>query len=244
MNDSYENKWIEHYFDIVREYFSDTRYERLIKDSFNMYEWNSKPPFIFCLSANKDMLSQWRAYSHDGQGVSIGFNTKKINIKNELPSPNVYAHNTLGIEKVVYYNHYQKNKVTELCKKVKEAFDKDPNSEDNILLSLDLAFSLVNWALIFKNPSFKEEREWRIIHTPTDSYKEPLNQLSELKFRLNSSKITTYFSYTFGEQFNSDLIKEIVIGPKCKMKKEEIEQFLGYNNLGKTKVIMSKSTYR
>jgi len=144
----------------------------------------------------------------------------------------------------VYYNHYQKNKVTELCKKVKEAFDKDPNSEDNILLSLDLAFSLVNWALIFKNPSFKEEREWRIIHTPTDSYKEPLNQLSELKFRLNSSKITTYFSYTFGEQFNSDLIKEIVIGPKCKMKKEEIEQFLGYNNLGKTKVIMSKSTYR
>ncbi|WP_424962618.1 DUF2971 domain-containing protein [Ekhidna sp.] len=244
MNDSYENKWIEHHFDIVKDFFSETRYDKLIKDSFDMYEWNSKPPFIFCLSANKDLLSQWRAYSHDGQGVAIGFSTKHLNIKNELPAPNVYAHNTLGIEKVEYYNYSQKNKVIELCKDVKEAFDKDPSSDDNIMLSLDLAFSLVNWGLIFKNPSFKEEREWRIIHTPTDSYEEPLNQLSDLKFRINSNRITTYYSYNFDKKFNSDLIKEIVIGPRCQMKLEEIEQFLKHNNLSKTRVIMSKSTYR
>lgn len=29
--------------------------------------------FAFCLSENGDLLSQWRAYAHDGSGVSIGF---------------------------------------------------------------------------------------------------------------------------------------------------------------------------
>lgn len=246
MNDSYENKWIENYFDIVKEYFKESKYNDLIKNSLAMYEWNSKPPFIFCLSASKDILSQWRAYSNDGQGVSIGFDTKYLNLKNESPSPNVYCHNTIGLQKIEYHNYSQKKKVTELCESVKNTFDKNPNSTENIMLSLDLAFSLVNWALIFKNASFKEEREWRIIHTPTDNdhYDENLDNLSKLQFRTSTGKIITYYSYNFLRKFNSNLIKEVVIGPKCKMRPEEVRQFLDYNTLRKTKITISKSTYR
>jgi hypothetical protein len=244
MNDSNENIWIEKYFDFIKDYFADSKYSELLKHTFDMYKWNSNPPFIFCLSGSKDLLSQWRAYSQDGLGVSIGFNTKKLNIQNDIPSPNVYAHNTLGIAKVEYFNHSQKNKILELCKSVKSKLDNSKDEDDNIMLSLDLAFSLVNWALVFKNGSFKEEKEYRIIHTPTDSYEEELNELSDLQFRLGQDRIITYYSYCFGKGFNSELIKEIVLGPKCKMTEEEVNQFLTHNGLNKTKIQISKSTYR
>lgn len=243
MNDSYENKWIENYFGIIREYFNESKYNELVKNSLDMYDWNSRPPFIFCFSASKDILSQWRAYSNDGQGVSIGIDTKYLNLKNESPAPNLYCHNTIGLQKIEYYNYSQKKKVEELCKSVKESFDKD---SENYMLSLNLAFSLVQWALIFKNMSFKEEKEWRIIHTPTDNdqYDESLENLSKLQFRASMGRIITYYSYNFLEKFNSKLIKEIVIGPKCKMRVEEMRQFLDYNNLNRTKITVSKSTYK
>lgn len=32
----------------------------------------------FCLSEKPDLLSQWRGYADDGQGLSIGFNKRII----------------------------------------------------------------------------------------------------------------------------------------------------------------------
>ena len=125
MNDSYENIWIEKYFPLIQEYFKEPHYAKLLKDSLKIYKCNNNPPFIFCLSANKDLLSQWRAYSQDGHGVSIGLNTKNINIKSKIPQRNVDAKNTLGIAKVEYYNYSQRNKIMELCKGLKHKFDKE-----------------------------------------------------------------------------------------------------------------------
>lgn len=244
MNDSNENIWIEKYFDVIKNFFKDTKYQKLVKESLDIYKWNSNPPFIFCLSGSKDLLSQWRAYSQDGKGISMGFNTKNLKIKRELPTPNVYGHHTIGMAKVEYFSHSQKKKVLELCKMLKNSFDSETEEDEKLFLSLDLGISLVNWALVFKNSSFREEKEWRIIHTPTDSYEEPLAELSDLQFRLNNNRITTYYSYSFGEKFNSELIGEIVLGPKCQMNENEIQEFLNHHNLGKTKISISKSTYR
>jgi hypothetical protein len=209
-----------------------------------MYEWNSNPPYIFCLSGSKDLLSQWRAYSNDGHGVSIGFNTKKLNIKNELPAPNVYAKNTLGMGKIQYYNHFQKKQIIELCENVKTNYDRSENDIDKIYAMMDLCFSLINFSLVFKNSSFKEEREWRILHTPTSRYEEPLEQLSDINFRLGQNKIISYFEFRFKNNFDSKLITEVVLGPKCIMKVDEVKRFLQMNGLKKTKVTVSKSTYR
>ncbi|MFT3844520.1 MAG: DUF2971 domain-containing protein [Lacibacter sp.] len=244
MNDSDENIWIEKYFPIIYDYFKEAKYAKLLSDSIDIYKWNSNPPFIFCLSANKDLLSQWRAYSEDGHGVSIGFNIKSINIKSEIPSPNVYARNTLGIAKVEYYTYLQKNKIIELCKKIKEKFDNEKDKDERIIMCLELGSFLVNCALVFKNSNFREEREWRIIHTPTSHYEVPLSQLSSIQFRLKQNRIVTHFVYSFENDFKSNLISEIVLGPKCQMSVTEIEQFLKYHNLKKTKITISKSTYR
>jgi len=244
MNDSYENVWVENYFDLIKEIFNDSKYEKFLESTFNIYKWNNDPPFIFCLSASKDILSQWRAYSNDGKGVSIGFKTNQLKFHNRIPAPNVYAHNTLGIAKIEYLTYTQKQKVKSLCLELKNRYDKMENEDEKILAPMDLSFNLINWGISFKNSSFKEEKEWRLIHTPTDTYEEPLSNLSELLFRSNGEKIITYFQYDFEDSFDSKLIPEIVLGPKCNMTEKEVRKFLDYNNLVNTKVTLSKSTYR
>ncbi len=243
MNDAYENIWIQDYFSMIKQYFGDKKYKNLLKESFEMFEWNSHPPFIFCLSAIPDLLSQWRAYSHDGQGVSIGFTTKYLKLKNLLPWPNSRADRTLGLINVEYDPEKQKKKIIALCKAAKDQFDSsDP--KDKLHSGLNFASTLVDYSMIFKNPSFKEEREWRIVHTPSEPYEVPLDKLSELKFRVNTNRILTYYAYNFRNDFNSNLVNEIVLGPKCKMTEHEVRQFLRKNGLEKTEVKISKSSYR
>ncbi len=244
MNDAHENIWIENYFPIVKQQFAGAKYRSLLKDSFNMFKWNTDPPYIFCLSAVKDLLSQWRAYSQDGEGVAIGFSTKSLKMENEVPGRNVYAEKTFGLLKVEYKGNKQKKKVVDLCEAVKVQFDSKVKDK-KIYASMDLAFTLVDWSMIFKNPGFNEEKEWRIVHTPLGhSYDVPLDRLSELKFRLNRGRILTYFDYHFGDDFNSNLIKEIVLGPRCKMTEHEVRQFLTSNGLINTRITVSKSSYR
>ncbi len=203
MNDSSENVWIEKYFDQIKDYFSHGKYGKFINKVIDTYYMNNHPPYIFCLSEKKDLLSQWRAYSQDGHGISIGFNTKNLRIQNIIPAPNVYAINTLGIYKVKYSIPGQKNRISKLC----ESFKQDFKKSDDVDSILEFSSSLNNMALVFKNPSFKEEREWRIMHTPIFDeipYEEPLDQLSGLNFRPQSNRILTYFSYDFGENFDSN----------------------------------------
>ncbi len=243
MNDAHENIWIQGYFPTIKKYFADSKYKKLLKESFDMFEWNSHPPFIFCLSAIPDLLSQWRAYSQDGQGVSIGFTTRNLKLKNRLPGPNVYADRTLGLTNVEYDPQRQRKKILDLCKTVKDQFD-TAGQKDKVDPSLDLAFTLVDYAMIFKNPGFKEEKEWRIVHTPLESYEVPFDKISELKFRVNTNRILTYYAYNFQNDFNSNLITEIILGPKCKMTEHDVRQFLNRNDLKKTKIKISKSSYR
>ncbi|CAM4448869.1 DUF2971 domain-containing protein [Flavobacterium terrigena] len=243
MNDSNENIWIERHFETLKNSFKSEKEKKLLKEGLDTYKWNKNPPFIFCLSANKDLLSQWRAYSQDGQGVSIGFNTKCLEFENRIPSPNVYAQHTFGLAKVDYNNYSQKKIVNDLCDEVKKMAESSEKFE-KMFSSIHLGLSLVSNALVFKNSNFREEKEWRIIHTPTEKYEESLENLSELRYRYSENRIKSYFEYEFGTKFNSNLIPEIILGPKCNMQISEMENFIKSVGLKKTKVLRSNSTYR
>ena len=117
------------------------------------------------------------------------------------------------------------------CKGVKEQFDSEANPDKAFDLSMDLAFTLVDWAMVFKNPGFRDEKEWRIVHTPTDSYEVQVDALSPLRFWPKTDQIVSYYCYDFGVDFGSNLIPEIVVGPKCKMTMAALSHFLTANNL-------------
>ncbi|UQB69607.1 DUF2971 domain-containing protein [Epilithonimonas zeae] len=100
-----------------------------------------------CFSLDGDVLSQWRAYSNDGNGYCIGFNSKdllKLNIK------------ALKVE----YN--EQKQIKELTSVIKALYSVEQNlreeeqfGEDFFNACSNIAFDLV----AFKNPAFSEEKE-------------------------------------------------------------------------------------
>jgi len=247
MNDSKEITWVETYFEFVNDFFPRRKYHHFLKYLFTTYDWNKKIPYIFCLSEIKDSLSQWRAYATDGKGVCIGFNIENIGIKKTLPGWNINRDKTIGICKIEYNELKQKRLIQKTTEHFKKIYDK---KEDEIwqVASTFLALELVNYSLTFKNPSFAEEKEWRILHTPINKsrYKNNKNKIdiSDVMFRAINNKITTYTVLNLEKRFNSVLIPEIVLGPKSEVDIQILESFLESNNLKQTKIIKSKSSYR
>jgi hypothetical protein len=75
-NDHLEGKWSRNLleqFCIERKMFPMT--QNLLLEQFDSYLLQYFFAVGFCLSAQGDLLSQWRGYADDGRGVAIGFDS-------------------------------------------------------------------------------------------------------------------------------------------------------------------------
>lgn len=209
---------------------------------------NSKN-LLICFSEARDLLSQWRAYSNNGQGLAIGFNSEYLK---EFVSSTSY-----GFTKVIY-NKKDSNRLLYkgMCEQLKwsiqDALDeKNHLNAQALLLNLSqVIFSIFQEGFVFKHNSFSEEREWRIMKRFTSSnfddsdgaddygYAEFLDGIfranpdycssfsrSELKYRSIEDDIRTYIELGF-EKIKSKFIKEIIIGPKCNISELDIKLML------------------
>lgn len=236
MNDYMENKWIDKF---LNKYENDANYKDVIDEYRN--EKSKIRPHIFCLSSEKDLLSQWRAYADNGKGISIGFDLKTLKINEETNE------NSLFIAKCMYNEKEQEN----ILKKIFDEYSKKSSSTKNDIKEVVENLKLLS--IIFKNPAFEEEKEWRIIFLPeiTNSYtiKEIKNKALKLDFRCSENKIISFFQLEFpmeDDKKNDKLpLKEIVLGPKNLIEEFEIKFFLknqGYN-VGDV-IKKSKASYR
>lgn len=246
MNDSKESTWIEQHFEFIKKLIPENLHTHFFPKTFQMYDENKQIPYIFCLSQEKDLLSQWRAYSQDGRGVCIGFSTNYLKTPNKSPWPSSDPNITLGILPIKYNTKHQMDELELII------WDMIPVNQKEVMywgaLRIYLAMTLKNLSLTYKNPSFREEKEWRIIHTPfEDEYTKDIKSdkmLSELKYRVSNDKIVTFYEYSLEKIFNNKLIPEIILGAKSNIDIPELELFLKANGLEGTKVLRSKSTYR
>ncbi|NPD48022.1 DUF2971 domain-containing protein [Lentimicrobium sp. S6] len=247
MNDSEESTWIEQYFDIIKDSFKQKKYEPYLDKIFNVYYDDLGSSFIFCLSDKKDSLSQWRGYSDDGRGVSIGFSREQLNIFEYLPHLRNSQILTISLIPVIYSESIQQQKIHEILKNTKNDIDTYPH-HSKTPFSYQFAKELLLLTQSYKNPSFEEESEWRLIFTPNTSgfsvKKEITNIISDLNFRCTKDKIISYYKQSLENKFNSKLIPEIVLGPKSKIDIPEFKLFLKANGLEGTEVTPSDSTYR
>lgn len=225
-----------------------------------------------CFSETGDLLSQWRGYANDGNGISIGFN-KKI-----LSSLNSY-HFTYGFRKIEYDTKKQKEFVEN---NIKDIIDRYSQVEQNKIT--DSTFSeflqdimlkigtMYNEVPEFKNECFREEKEWRICiktffnniilderYTENPTYnigqsEEEFNFSADLSngiirmpisFFVKKNRIVPYVDLYF-DKIKNDLIKEIIIGPKCDVNTFDIQMLLVSNgyNYDKISIIHSNCTYR
>lgn len=214
---------------------SPTEYRKTLDQLLTVLQRSELKPHICCFSSRKDSLSQWRAYSNDGTGVSLGFH--RSSLKN-LNKNNYFKGEAL---EVIYNEDIQLQKIINTIKlSLEEGFSKGIN--------LDLMLQIVENTLTFKNPAFEEEEEFRVVKLATFN-KELLSYPDELnsrgwksidvlpKFRVTSNTISSYFEFSF----QPEDIKEIFIGPKSNLNIMDVEMILATNDIDARKVNIFKS---
>jgi len=241
MNDFAESKWLS---DAV---------SRVLEKNSNIYgrEWCDKawdcflnhllPRYITCMSEEGDMLSQWRAYAQDGEGVSIGFDADALGIESDIIAKfDVDPSNCLSLIKVSYKKKEEVDKYIENHAANLIESTEPPNGSAKLFSALCAALDLT-----VKNKAFSEEKEMRIIYTPVswvnEESKGANSPISNVKFRTTGPYLVSYHELDFSKK---NAIKEIVLGPKNKFSDYDLERFLHTNQLSNVRIIRSLATYR
>ncbi|WP_434145181.1 DUF2971 domain-containing protein [Photobacterium leiognathi] len=204
-------------------------------------------PHICCFSENGDLLSQWRAYADDAAGMSIGFDSSKLNLNEELAVQNIIPDNNIWLNSVIYEHDEQQRIVDELAesfvnavKAVTEQQDPIQAQEAQMRLSV-VASQCSSYSYIFKNPAFSEEKEVRVISLPMlDNSNKWFGCKEKPKFRSSGGTIASYFEL----EFAAESVNEVILGPKSKVNKADMDTFLRSNGLGHVEVRLSTASYR
>ena len=220
LNDSSEVRYGQH---LIRDAFLTVRsaedslppveaefLERLIKNSVELDAPNRPSDwFVTCFSREKDDLSQWRAYGGGENGFAIAFRAKLLFHPENL------------LVRVNYSKEQHLAVCTNLAKATLDFFreglaarteQKDRDSwPDEFLQEWDRW--LQQLAPMVKDPAFKTENEYRIIHR-FNGY-----EMAKLRFRQKQSLMSLHLPLLFPppasatSHSNMLPIQEIMVGP-------------------------------
>lgn len=222
--------------------------------------------YVICFSKNGDSLSQWRAYGNNGNGVSIGFNRKKL--ESALLGKNSYRYIVYSKEKQIAAVKLIITEASSFFLPKKEKY-KWPNDSYfyrlvGYCVSNVLDFIIAN----YKDQAFEEEKEYRIeckqFHNMLNAKAERL----DIYHRTNEKIIIPYTKmYTKPIEYKGSNpkkklplrfkvtqlpIEEIVIGPSSNQEEviNSVKELLGNNFyslnsvLADLKVLKSNIPYR
>ena len=198
--------------------------------------------YFCCFSESFDLLSQWRAYGNDGQGVAIGFNTKLLSKIDDM-----YSYDFVKIiynQKSVLKNiqEYMEGHLKYMFENLSE---KEQNPTDILFNLAPIITPILQERFAFKHPKFSEEREWRLFRNQVGNFDEDTGEdepffngafhaddeifglfsCSDLKFRSLQNNICSYFELGF-EKCKEDIIKKIILGPKCQIEERDLKILL------------------
>lgn len=200
--------------------------------------------YISCFSEEPDLLSQWRAYADDGKGVSIGFDLNQL-----------ATYDNWLIEKVIYTNDIVQgnieNDVEVVADGMPTVFSEhqiiDKGKKIEIFLN-----ELMSVLAKYKNPSFEEEKEVRLIYCEDMMFEEIIDSYGAFQNKFQTKKLKHEFRTIGGNNitefvklpFVSAAVKHICIGPKCLLSESDVLN-ITKSLLNETPTVtMSKSSYR
>ncbi len=202
------------------------------------------------------MLSQWRGYADDANGFSIGFESEILS-KLGLPAEDdPISDNFFEYGRIEYSEHQQKNDIRKAAKQLiidlkSIAKDKPKDIKKQSMVAFNRCFlQLFKFSIFMKNSFFKEEKEWRLAHWTQIQYN-PINsksyankdiEVTNIEFYSRKNDFVPYITLNF-DKIKAELIKEVIIGPKCKARQNDIKTFLSQNGID-CEVKKSEGTYR
>lgn len=166
--------------------------------------------FVFSLSENGDLLSQWRAYGRNGNAYAMGFSPSML--------VETLADQRILLAPCLYERDAQVLKIRELLNVALSEFhslgfnpadaqkQSWPPGLAQAISDVNLAF--IQAAALIKHPAFVDEREWRLVRIGLQD-----GISGALQFRLASSHLVPYVEWSVAAGFGQRLLKEIVIGP-------------------------------
>jgi hypothetical protein len=202
---------------------------------------DGKPPYICCFAADRDMLSQWRAYSDDGEGFAIGFSGKHLRRLAEVGNTVRFSFQKAS---------YDADEHQALVKYAVDEAVKRSNRSPMVLAFY--ATKITTHAAVCKNSGFKEEREWRMVFAPEYPKLKELSpeakyddaEPAPLSFRPAKGKLVPYYALPF----KTEAIREICVGPKNYARDDHgfLKMFLAGNgfNTDTIEIVNSAATYR
>lgn len=163
--------------------------------------------FIFSLSEQPSLLSQWRSYTPHGKGVSLGFSPTVVNHVLRTPG--------FRIAKCLYTDHEHEELMRSLVEKMLITFRQrvstldatkaHPSQKYHPFLE-EFRNDLLQVLAIVKHSAFKEEQEWRIVSPYCPKY-----TATEVKFREGASMLLPYVELKLPG--NGNLFEEVILGP-------------------------------
>lgn len=193
--------------------------------------------YVTCFSEEGDLLSQWRAYAKDAQGMSIGFDRAVLR--------RCLAGQSLLVERPVEYA----DTIGGLTPK---------GEADQVLQTLGhrhgipsppylQTLSKVRYAV--KRRAYREEREVRLIYTPdthpAGPYRLPSNEATAVRHYFGTlSEIRDYYALTFTESIWPRLVRCITFGPKNRTNEHVARNMLDSLGLHSTAARYSEARYK
>lgn len=176
-----------------------------VKEKFESLDNPSTSFFISCFCENKDLLSQWRAYGANGGGYSLGFYPNIMGIDPKKSGT------SFDFRPVIYDRKIQEklifNFINFAAQEIPTLSESDDISEKSELAN-EIMMHLVEYMLMFKHPSFSEEKEWRIIQVA---------KIEDVKFRTSNNILVPYIEIDLSlkDDFGQSHLplSDIVIGP-------------------------------
>jgi hypothetical protein len=206
-----------------------------------------------CLSEDGDLLSQWRGYADDGQGVAIGFSRTFLDelvALSDATDDGGADHFDLALYQARYLEAEHDAAVTPLFGLLRDFENQSVPSDlakheqvqeltrrlsaiQNLRLLLE-AFDLV---YSLKHAAFTEEREWRLLHHLDWRHAKPSG------FHPRRGRLVPYVDLQLSAA-PSPAIEEVVLGPRHTTPRDVVLRFLEATGHPGAKVRHSSSPYR
>lgn len=219
-------------------------------------EPNNRIMHLACsMSKVGDLLSQWRAYSNNGSGFSIGIDQEDLTITNLVNGKSgkmIAGFEFDGapdfeIAEVFYskqeFEEYFGDKMRAFKKEYGTPYEK--NRKGLRTSDIFLVRELEAAGCLFKSDFYKEEQEVRVFKAFLLDHPSFQNHpdIRKLDYRATSTGIKSFTNVNLVGK-NKCSIKEVILGPKNDSSINDIEIFLKINGLDNVKVIKSRGEYR
>lgn len=248
MNDTSEGKWLLNQLNLLDVNRRIAGRERSLEEEQTRatllrlaFLEGAPQAYLTSFSEEGDLLSQWRAYARDGEGVAIGFdpNDGHLPVVNASPHTNAGVALACTLSRVTYGTA---DLVAELDDLIEGTVPGGSNSQS--IFDLQLRLSGLRW--LVKNPAFQGEHEWRIVNLPLQFEGDigggntAFGRIGPRGYRQEGNQLVSFYEMPY----ESTAITDLVLGPGCAIHDHELSLLLYDCDLKDVRVSHSEATYR